>query len=117
MSAPDLKTSAVAFLAWFETFIGKQAFAEINCEQLTNLRAALDPPALVSRWRCPCCKSLNVQVNLPTWYHEARLPSGMTDLVFVETDGEADISWWYCEDCEETDSGNPEDVEEEEGQG
>lgn len=75
-------------------------------------RAAIekhDAP-LISRWRCPCCKSLNVQVSLPTWYHESRLPSGMTELHFVETDSEADISWWFCEDCEETDSGQPEDV-------
>jgi hypothetical protein len=60
----------------------------------------------VNRWRCPKCKSRNVQVSLPTWYYES-----MThDMVPVEVDSEADISWWYCEDCEETDSGAPEDM-------
>jgi hypothetical protein len=75
-------------------------------------RAAIEmaDAQIKSRWRCPCCKSLNVQVSLPTWYHENIHTAGDTDLVFVETDSDADISWWYCEDCEETDYGQPEDV-------
>jgi hypothetical protein len=69
--------------------------------------AAPEQP-LVSRWRCPCCKSRNVQVSLPTWYRES-----MThDLQFVDTDAEADIAWWYCDDCGETDSGIPDDMTE-----
>lgn len=107
----DIKPLADAagnFLGWFETFIGKETFAEIRCDQLDALRreitAATRP--VESRWRCPCCKSLNVQVSLPTWYYE----SVDHDLIFADTDAEADISWWYCQDCDETDNGQPEDV-------
>ena len=71
-------------------------------------RAAIEKATapIVSRWRCPCCKSLNVQISLPTWYYETTAH----DLDFVETDSDADISWWYCEDCSETDSGTPNDT-------
>jgi hypothetical protein len=31
-------------------------------------------------------------------------------LIFVETDGEADIKWWFCDDCNESGDGQPEDV-------
>lgn len=37
----ELADSASAFLVWFRSFIGKETFAEINCEALTALRAAL----------------------------------------------------------------------------
>jgi hypothetical protein len=40
-AAPDLATSAADFLAWFKTFVGRDCYAEINCEELTALRAAL----------------------------------------------------------------------------
>lgn len=58
------------------------------------------------RWKCPECGSLKVQIGLPAWHYEGR-----DSLVYVETDAEADIMWWYCEDCQETDSGQPEEVE------
>lgn len=103
----QLQRAARDFLAWFETFEGKAVVAEINCEELTALRAALDPPAMVSRWCCPACKSRNVQISLPHWFYESQ----DNELIPVEVDGEADISWWYCEDCDETDSGSPEEVE------
>lgn len=37
----ELANSANAFLVWFRAFIGKETFAEINCTELTALRAAL----------------------------------------------------------------------------
>jgi hypothetical protein len=61
-----------------------------------------------SRWKCPQCSSKNVQIGLPAWHTET------TDMVltYVETDSEADIMWWYCADCGESDSGHPAEVEE-----
>ena len=56
-----------------------------------------------SRWVCPHCGSENVQISLPTWYKE----DTAYQLTFVNTDSEAHVLWWYCEDCEETDSGFP----------
>jgi hypothetical protein len=78
-------------------------------DQARAVLANIDAP-IASRWRCPHCKSLHVQVSFPTWYHESINVGGDTDLLFVETDAEADISWWYCEDCDESDDGQPEDV-------
>ncbi len=56
-----------------------------------------------SRWKCPKCGSTHVQVSLPTWYRET---SGGT-LVMVDPDGEANVQYWYCEECEESSSGEP----------
>lgn len=58
-----------------------------------------------NRWRCPQCKGTNVQVSLPTWYIETE----DYDLNFVETDGEADIMWFYCPDCDCSEHGEPEE--------
>jgi hypothetical protein len=65
------------------------------------------------RWKCPCCDSPNVQVSFPTWYHETVTgpEQASADLEFVETDSEADISWWYCENCDESDNGSPVEIE------
>jgi rubrerythrin len=57
------------------------------------------------RWKCPSCGSTNVQISLPTWYRE-------TDdyaLEMVDTDSEADISYWFCEDCDSSESGEPDE--------
>jgi len=56
-----------------------------------------------SRWACPECGSLQVQISLPAWHVET------TDgqLVFVETDAEADPRSWYCEECTESGNGEP----------
>lgn len=80
-----------------------------NPATVEALRAELvkgDAAHIDGRWRCSHCKSHNVQISLPTWYYESQ----GNDLTFVETDGDADISWWYCEDCDEADNGQPEDV-------
>lgn len=37
----ELADSAQAFLKWFATFVGRDVMAEIDCEQLTALRAVL----------------------------------------------------------------------------
>jgi hypothetical protein len=78
------------------------------------IKAGVSPPAQVSttrarepsRWACPHCSGRNVQVSMPTWYYEA---TGF-DLTFVETDTEAEVMFWYCEDCQESDSGQPIDT-------
>jgi hypothetical protein len=57
------------------------------------------------RWRCPACKGTNVQVSYPTWYRE----KADYTLEKLETDQEAEILWWYCNDCDETDCGEPEE--------
>lgn len=59
--------------------------------------------AKTPRWQCPKCDGTNVQISMPTWYTET------TDyeLTFVEPDVEAEVLWWYCMDCDETDSGEP----------
>ena len=56
-----------------------------------------------SRWKCPKCGSTHVQVSLPTWYRE----TSDGTLVMVNTDGEASVQFWYCEECEESSSGEP----------
>lgn len=59
------------------------------------------------KWKCNVCGSTNVQISLPTWFRET------TDgeLTMVEPDSEATILWWYCEACDETDGGPPEENE------
>jgi hypothetical protein len=69
-----------------------------------DLGGALLESASDSRWKCPKCGSTHVQVSLPTWYRE----TSEGTLIMVTTDGEADVQFWYCEECEESDSGEPE---------
>jgi len=59
-----------------------------------------------SRWRCPACKSNNVQIGLPAWHTEDE----NFEVRYIETDLEADIMWWYCPDCDESGNGQPEDT-------
>jgi hypothetical protein len=40
-AAPDLLAASADFLQWFETFIGKPTFSDIECSELTALRAAI----------------------------------------------------------------------------
>jgi hypothetical protein len=40
-AAPDLLAASADFLKWFETFIGKPTMSEIECSELTALRAAI----------------------------------------------------------------------------
>jgi hypothetical protein len=40
-AAPEVAEAAAEFLTWFETFIGKPTMSDIECFELTNLRAAL----------------------------------------------------------------------------
>ena len=54
------------------------------------------------RWECPECGSRNVQIALPAWYRETA-----NGLSFVDTDEGADPLWWYCVDCERSDTGKP----------
>lgn len=60
-----------------------------------------------SRWKCPECGSQSVQISLPTWYYEGKDYS----LTFVQTDSDADVMYWYCDDCNEGGRGMPEEVE------
>lgn len=72
--------------------------------------AEAPPGTLVApppRWCCPSCKSLRVQISLPTWYRE----SSDFSLTFVQTDSDADPLYWYCESCEETGTGAPDEPE------
>jgi hypothetical protein len=55
------------------------------------------------RWQCPSCGGSNVQISLPTWYRETR--GG--ELELVEADSEAHILWYYCDDCDDSESGQP----------
>ncbi len=83
-----------------------------DLSRMTRAFLQTDPNAK-PRWKCPCCESTNVQISFPTWYHETVTGKDQAgaDLEFVETDAEADILWWYCENCEESDSGSPVEVE------
>lgn len=63
---------------------------------------------MIGRWKCPKCKSLDVEISLPAWHFESK----ELELTYVETDAEAQPLAWYCNDCGETDSGAPERVEE-----
>ena len=56
-----------------------------------------------SRWCCPDCGSRYVQVSYPTWYYETR----SLQIVPIEPDYESDPFYWYCEACEGTGSGAP----------
>lgn len=56
------------------------------------------------RWRCPECKSENVQISLPVWFRE--YADG--ELRQVDIDAEADPLWWICDDCDETGFHEPE---------
>jgi hypothetical protein len=40
-AAPDLLAASADFLQWFETFIGKPTLSDIECSELTALRAAI----------------------------------------------------------------------------
>jgi len=60
-------------------------------------------PAVDSRWKCPSCGSKNVQVSLPTWYKE----TSAGELIFVNTDEEASVQFWYCADCKSTGEDEP----------
>jgi len=59
-----------------------------------------------SRWKCPHCGSPDVQIGLPAWHTESK----DFEVRYVETDLEADIMWWYCPNCDESGSGQPEDT-------
>lgn len=69
-------------------------------------RATVTENTSRSRWRCPNCGSEKVQISLPVWFRE--YADG--ELVEVEVDAEAEIRWWYCDDCDESDDGAPEEV-------
>jgi Zn finger protein HypA/HybF involved in hydrogenase expression len=56
-----------------------------------------------SKWACPHCGSQNVQISLPTWYTE----SADFTLTLVDTNTEAEVLWYWCPDCEQTDDGEP----------
>jgi hypothetical protein len=81
------------------------------CPDCADIRAVLAEvnaprPHAESRWACPKCQSRNVQVAIVAWHHE----SAGLNLTYVETDGEAEVRYWFCEDCEESDSGEPIDT-------
>jgi ribosomal protein L37AE/L43A len=59
---------------------------------------------LKSIWKCPSCGSTDIQVSYPTWYRQSA-----HELKFVETDDAAEILWWYCAHCDESDYGRPEE--------
>lgn len=67
-----------------------------------TLAHTVEEDATPPRWQCPHCKSVKVQIGLPAWHTE-------TDgrLTYVETDTEADVMWWYCPECNSSDTGEP----------
>lgn len=58
------------------------------------------------KWKCPLCGDTNVQISLPAWHTETE--DG--ELTYVETDTEAEVKYWYCEKCNESDFGEPDRV-------
>lgn len=64
---------------------------------------ATDKPQAPNRWRCRECGSDKVQIALPAWFRE----DVDHELTYIEADAEADVLWWVCEDCGESDSGAP----------
>lgn len=79
-----------------------------DCGQV--LQDAADAAAAKApKWKCPRCGSAaNVQVCLPAWHTETE--DG--ELTYQTTDAEADISAWYCEECNDSDHGEPARVNE-----
>lgn len=69
--------------------------------------AAEAPTAPAPAWACPVCGDTDVQICLPAWFKETA--EGV--LTYVEADGDADVRGWYCEKCNESDSGEPERVD------
>lgn len=61
-------------------------------------------PKPVPRWCCPECQSCNVWISLPAWFTEDD-----ATLDFVEPDADADIKGWYCPDCDESGSDEPDE--------
>ncbi len=69
-----------------------------------TLRPTIEPGW--SRWACPACGSHDVQVSLPAWHRE----SCSLELQYLETDAEASVMWWYCNDCDESGTGEPTEI-------
>lgn len=77
-------------------------------EAIAYLHDAEDARATGGRWRCTECGVQQVQIGLPGWFHEAK--DG--ELFLADVDMEADIAWWYCENCGHTESGRPAEADE-----
>lgn len=58
------------------------------------------------RWACPECRGTNVQISLPAWHTE----TADLELKYVETDDGAEALWWWCEDCQDSQGGQPIDL-------
>lgn len=113
MTTPDPITVLRDLLTFWRSFDGPATFDEIRHPAIEAAKALVDPAATttrarVSRWRCPECGSPKVQIGLPAWHREYGLDGEPGELEYVETDAAADVMWWYCEDCGETESGLPE---------
>lgn len=105
--AVELRASVVAGQIEIEVRAGDPAVAvsfEHALKLQDDLGGTLPEGAPDSRWKCPKCGSTHVQVSLPTWYRE----TSEGTLIMVTTDAEASVQFWYCEECEESDSGEPE---------
>jgi rubredoxin len=56
-----------------------------------------------SKWKCPKCGSLEVQIALPAWHNE-----GVGhNLTYIQTDEDAEPLYWFCRACEESGDGEP----------
>jgi hypothetical protein len=69
----------------------------------TAPRAVVRENSPHSRWQCPACCSVNVQIRLPVWFREYL--DG--ELVEVSIDEEADPDAYYCADCFACEAGSP----------
>lgn len=61
-----------------------------------------------SRWKCPACGSLKVQIALPAWFSE----TWRGGLCQTGVDDEALPIYWSCDDCSESGDGAPIQTEE-----
>lgn len=60
----------------------------------------------MSKWKCPKCGSLEVQISLPAWHTEDEY-----GLSYIQTDEDAEVLYWLCNACEEAGEGEPAKVE------
>lgn len=58
------------------------------------------------RWKCPECGGTDIRIALPAWHTESKDGT----LTYIQTDAEASVMWWLCNECEAFGDGNPDEA-------